>query len=129
MLRAHTETDMDLNSLMQVFGPMQEKLKSAETERASQRVEGSAGGGAVRVSLRGDLELERVTVAPAAAAAVGDDPSMLEDLIQAAMNDALRQYKQRYGATAEEQMQKLLGGSDMGGMLGSLLGGLGKPPG
>ena len=64
--------------------------------------------------LRGNLTVDKVTIAPAAAAAVADDPSMLEDLIAAAVSDVLRQYQQRYGASAEEQLQKSLAGSDMG---------------
>ena len=49
---------------------------------------------------------------------------MLEDLIAAAVGDGLRQYQQRYGATAEEQLQKSLSGSDLGGLMG-MLGGMG----
>ncbi|MDA3962907.1 MAG: YbaB/EbfC family nucleoid-associated protein [Planctomycetota bacterium] len=114
---------MDLDSLMGAFGPMQQKMQEAEAKRADELIEGTAGGGAVRVRIRGNLAMDGVTIAPAAAAAVGDDPSMLEDLIQAAFSDALRQYHSRYGSTAQEQLQKLMGDSDLGG-LGSLLGGL-----
>ena len=114
---------MDLNALMQLFGPMQEQLAKAEERRAEDRIEGSAGGGAVRIRLRGDLQVDRVQIAPAAAGAVGDDPTMLEDLVQAALADALGQYTRRYGASAQEQLQKLAGDSDLGGMLGPLMGG------
>jgi hypothetical protein len=46
---------------------------------------------------------------------------MLEDLVAAAVGDALRQYRARYGVTSEEQMKRTMAGQD----LGSLLGGLG----
>lgn len=111
---------MDLDALMGAFGPMQDKLKAAEARRAEDRIEGSAGGGAVRIRLRGNLTMDGVSIAPAAASAVGDDPSMLEDLIQAACDDALRQYRSRYGATAQEQFQKLMGDTDLGSMFGGL---------
>ena len=116
---------MDISSLMGQFGQIQDTLKTKLAERASERIEGSAGGGAVRVTLRGDLSVDQVQIAPAAAAAVGDDPGMLEDLIAAAMNDALRAYGNRYGKTPDEQLQKALAGSDLGALLGPLLGGLG----
>ena len=51
---------------------------------------------------------------------------MLEDLIQVAVGDALSQWQKRFGGTAEEQIQKMMGGSDMMSMLGPLLGGLGR---
>lgn len=114
---------MDLNALMAGMGPIQDAMKRADAERAAARLEGSAGGGAVTVVLRGDLECERVTITPAAAAASEDDVSMLEDLVQAAVNDALKKHKQRFGASPDEQLQKSLAGSDLGGLLGGLMGG------
>jgi DNA-binding protein YbaB len=112
---------MDPEALLRAFGPIKERLARAEQERQEARVEGSAGGGAIRVVLRGDLRVERVTVAPAAAAGIAGDPTMLEDLIAAAVEDALRQYRERFGVSAEEQMQRTLGGD---GGLGSLFAGL-----
>jgi DNA-binding YbaB/EbfC family protein len=119
---------MDLESLMKTLGPMQEAMQKAEGERKSAAFTGSAGGGAVTVTLRGDLTINKVTIAPAAAAAASTDASMLEDLVAAALNDATRQYRQRFGTTAEEQIQKLLGNSGMGSLMGPLMGMLGKRP-
>ena len=51
---------------------------------------------------------------------------MVEDLIQAATDDALRQYRMRFGATPEEQIQKLFAGGGMGQILGPLMASLGK---
>ncbi len=111
---------LDPAALFQMLGPIQESLKKSSAERAAAAFEGSAGGGAVKVRLKGDLTIVGVTVAPAAAG----DVAMVEDLVLAATNDALRQLKNRYGATPEEQLTKALGGA--GGMLGPLLGSLGK---
>lgn len=115
---------MDLNSMLQAIGPLKERMDRAQTERAAERFEGSAGGGAVRITMRGDLTVDKVTIAPAAAAGIDGDASMLEDLIAAASSDAIRQIQQRYGKTPDEQISKLLEGVDLGDILGGL-GGLG----
>ena len=119
---------MDMDSLMRSLGPVQESLKKADAERAATTIEGTAGGGAVRIALKGDLTVTRVTIAPAAATAAQGDASMLEDLIAAAITDALRQYKLRFGASPDEQIQKMLGASGMGGMMGPLMGLLNRKP-
>jgi hypothetical protein len=110
----------DPSALFQMLGPIQEALKKAGAERASAVLEGAAGGGAVKVRLKGDLSVAGVTIAPGAAG----DTRKLEELVATAVADALRQHKNRFGATPEEQLTKALGGA--GGMLGPLLGGLGK---
>lgn len=116
---------MDLESLMGSLGPMKEAMDKASNERSDKVFSGTAGGGAVKIALRGDLTVESVEIAAAAASASEDDVSMLEDLVGVAMNDALRQYAVEFGATPEEQIQKSLASSDLGSMLGPLMGGLG----
>lgn len=110
---------MDLDALMRMAAPLQQSMAKADAERAAAVFEGKAGGGAVTIRLTGQLAIEKVAIAPAAAA--GGDVGMLEDLIAAAFNDALRQYRARYGATAQEQMQKLMAGSDLTSLLGGLM--------
>jgi hypothetical protein len=117
---------MDLDALMRGLGPLQDTMKKSEAERATVVFEGTAGGGAVKARLKGDLTVAGIAIAPAAAAAAGGDVGMLEDLVAAALNDALRQYKARYGASPDEQIQKMLGGSDLGALMGPLMRGLGK---
>ncbi len=119
---------MDIDSLMKSFGPVQESMKKADAERAAATIEGSAGGGAVKVSLKGDLTVTKLVIAPAAATASQGDVAMLEDLILAAVNDALRQYKVRFGASPDEQLQKMLGGTGLGAMMGPLMNSLGRKP-
>ena len=113
---------MDLESLMKGLGPIQESIKHMEEERREAVLEGSAGGGAVKILLGGDLTCRGLTIAPAAAAAVDGDAAMLEDLIRAALEDALRAWRERFGATPQEQIQKGMGDSPMLNMLGPLLG-------
>lgn len=123
---------MDLDQLSQSLGPLQEVMKQgmkhSETQRASALLVGSAGGGAVQVTLKGDLTVSKVVIAPAAAASCATDASMLEDLVAAATNDALRQYRTRFGASPEEQLQKMFagGGGGMASMLGPLMASLGR---
>jgi nucleoid-associated protein EbfC len=76
----------NLQDLQAKMGGMQEKLKTV-------RVTGSSGGGMVTVDLNGDLRAEKVAIAPEAV-----DPAdirMLEDLVLAAMSDALVRLKDR----------------------------------
>lgn len=117
---------MDLDALTRSLGPLQETMQKASAERAAAAFTGSAGGGAVKISLSGNLTVSKVQIAPAAAAGLASDAGMVEDLIQAATDDALRQYRNRFGATPEEQIQKLFAGGGMGQLLGPLMASLGK---
>ncbi len=128
---------MDPDLLARSLGPLQdalkETLKKGEAERSTVAMVGSAGGGAVKVTLKGDLTISNVVIAPAAAASCATDASMLEDLVAAATNDALRQFRTRFGSSPEEQMQKMFagggGGAGSGGMaslLGPLMASLGQ---
>lgn len=98
---------MDMRFLMRQAQQMQAKL--LETQQ-NLRVEGSAGGEAVKVVLNGAKE--PIAVSIARDAIDPEDPSMLEDLVLAACKDAY--------AKAEEAMQKATSG---------MTGGLGLPPG
>lgn len=108
---------MDLESLMRAAGPMADSLKQNDGDRAATVFEGRAGGGAVTVKVDGMLKVQSVSIAPAAATAADGDVGMLEDLVAAAVNDALRLYRAKYGATAEEQMQKMMAGADLGALM------------
>jgi DNA-binding YbaB/EbfC family protein len=76
----------------------QEKLKE-------QKVEASAGGGMVKVAMTGDMRLESLTIDPDAVDP--EDVEMLQDMLTAAINEALRM--------AEELQQSQLGGAEAGG--------------
>lgn len=117
---------MDIDALMGGIAPLQQKMKQAEAERIVTILIGKAGGGAVTVKLTGGLEVQSVAIAPAAAQAAAGEIGMLEDLVLAAMNDALRQYRSRFGASPDEQIQKALGGADMMALMGPLMRGLGR---
>jgi len=107
----------DLGSMMQMAQDMQQQVAQAQEALASTQVDGTAGGGVVTVTLNGHLHLVGVDIGPGAVDP--DDPSMLEDLILAAWQDAHDQV-----ATLQAQADPLGGmlGGDLGG-LGGLLGG------
>ncbi len=90
---------------------LQHDMQSAQAEIAATTVTGSAGGGLVTVELRGaGNEVVRVTIAPDAA----EDLEELEDLVLAAVNDALR----RSAELTHERLAGLTGGFDLGALFG-----------
>ena len=97
---------MDMNRMMKQMQQMQAEMERLQTEAAAEIVEASAGGGMVTVKANGAREIVSVQVKPEAIDP--SDPEMLEDLILAATNEALR--------SADRMLQA---------KLGSLMGGLG----
>ena len=79
----------NIAQMMQQAQRMQDNLKRAQEELAALEVTGSAGGGMVSVTLTGNHEVRRVHIDPSALA----DAEMLEDLVTAAMNDAVNKVK------------------------------------
>lgn len=109
---------MDLN---QVFGQVVEQAKSlqgkmekVQEEAESKTVEGQAGGGLVRVTATGKGRLKSIKIDPVAVDS--RDVEMLEDLLVAATNDALR----RASELMAGEMGQMTGGMNLGG-LGDLM--------
>lgn len=75
-----------LGSLMQQAQKMQEDLKTAQEELALMQVTGESGGGLVSIVMTGKREARKVSIDPSL---VGEDKDMLEDLVAAAINDAV----------------------------------------
>jgi nucleoid-associated protein EbfC len=104
----------DLQGLLQQAQQMQEKLESAQEQLAEARVDGSAGGGAVTVTVNGIGELQAVTIRPGTFDGSSDDDlSDLGDLVVAAYRDA----KAQADAMASNAIGPLAGGG-MPGMPG-----------
>jgi DNA-binding YbaB/EbfC family protein len=97
-----------LGGLGGLLSGVTEQMKQMQAQAALTEVEGQAGGGLVKVKANGALEILSVTIAESAY----EEREFLEDLIQAATNDALRQ--------AQEIMK---------GQAGAMAAGLGLPPG
>jgi nucleoid-associated protein EbfC len=73
--------------LMQQAQKMQENIKRVQDELASTEVEGQSGAGMVKVTMTCKHDVRRIAIDPSL---VGDDKEMLEDLVAAAFNDAVR---------------------------------------
>ena len=90
----------------------QAMLQQAQEQLAATKVEGSAGGGAVRVTMTGDQKIEGVKIEPDVLDP--DDVEMLEDLIVAAINDA----SERASALQADSFGPLTGGLNLPGLGG-----------
>lgn len=93
----------DLNAMMQQAQEMQQKMLKAQEEARQKTVEASAGGGMVTVTMSGGLEVRKLKIDPAAVDP--KDVTMLEDLITAALNQAV----QKAQALTAESMQQAMG--------------------
>ncbi|EHR71307.1 DNA-binding protein, YbaB/EbfC family [Burkholderiales bacterium JOSHI_001] len=92
-----------LAGLMKQAQAMQDNLKKAQDELATIEVEGQSGAGLVKVQMTCKHDVKRVTIDPSLLA---DDKDMLEDLVAAAINDAVR----RVETTTQEKMGKITAG-------------------
>ena len=84
-----------MGQLMRQAQKMQEDLQKAQAALATLEVTGVSGGGMVSVLMTGKHEVRRVTIDPSL---MGDDKEMLEDLLAAAMNDAVRRVEEASNA-------------------------------
>jgi DNA-binding YbaB/EbfC family protein len=92
-----------LAGLMKQAQAMQDNLRRAQEELASIEVEGQSGAGLVKVVMTCKHDVRRVAIDPSLLA---DDKDMLEDLVAAAINDAVR----RVEATTQDKMGRLAAG-------------------
>ena len=98
-----------LGNIMKQAQAMQENLKKAQEELAAIEVQGSAGGGLVEVVMTCRYDIRRVTIDDSL---MGDDKEVLEDLIAAAVNDAVRLVEK----TRQEKMGGLASGLNIPGL-------------
>lgn len=105
-------TDMaNLNNLMKQAQKMQKEMARVQEELADERVEASAGGGMVRVTMSGALEVVAVHIDPSALDP--DDVELMEDMVAAAVNQALKE-AQELGAA---KMARVTGGMGIPGLM------------
>ena len=104
---------MGMGNLQRMAQQMQQEMERIQGELATAVVEGSAGGGVVRVTVTGKQTLVSITIDPAAVDP--DDVEMLQDLVAVAVNEALDASRR----LAEQKMGAL---SSLTGGLGGLLG-------
>lgn len=95
-----------MSNLMKQAQDMQEKMQKAQEEAANAEVEGSAGAGLVKIVMNGRHDVTRVELAPSV---MEEDKEFLEDLLAAAVNDAVRKVDEN----SRKQMEGLTSGLDL----------------
>ena len=101
---------MGMANLQKMAQQMQQEMLRVHGELEASTVDGSAGGGVVSATVTGKQELVSLTIDPSAVDP--DDVEMLQDLVVAAVNDALRQSRD----LAEQKMAAVTGGLKIPGM-------------
>lgn len=89
---------------------MQKKMAEIQEQMANETVQASAGGGMIQVTVSGSLEVRDVQIDPSVIDP--QDPGMLQDLILAATNEALKEAQEM----KQNEMSKLTGGMNIPGM-------------
>ena len=100
----------NMNNLMKQAQRMQRQMEEQQAELENKEFSATAGGGVVEVTVTGKREVSKVKIDPEAVDT--DDIEMLEDMIMAATNEALRQIEE----LSQESMAKITGG--LGGLGG-----------
>ena len=102
----------NMNNLMKQAQRMQRQMEESQKELETKEVTGTAGGGAVKVSVSGKKEVTKVELAEEVVDP--EDIEMLQDLVMAATNEALRQIDEM----SQAEMSKLTGGlGGLGGLM------------
>jgi hypothetical protein len=96
--------------MMQQAREFQEKMAVMQSELAKKQVSSTVGGGLVSVTVNGRNEIVSLTIAPEVINP--DDPQMLQDLLKAAVNDAMKKAAELAGL----EMAKLTGGLNIPGL-------------
>ena len=102
----------NMNSMVKQAQKMQEDMAQLQEELAARNYTVSAGGGAVEVSITGEKQLSAIRINPEVVDP--QDVEMLEDLVMAAVNEAIRTVVE----TESREMEKITGGMGMPGIPG-----------
>ena len=97
---------MNLDELMKQAQQMQQKMAQMQEEAANAEVTGESGAGLVRVRMNGRHDVKKVELD---SSLLGEEKELLEDLLAAAVNDAVRKVEQQQ----REAMGKMAGGIDL----------------
>ncbi|MBR9908440.1 YbaB/EbfC family nucleoid-associated protein [Pseudidiomarina donghaiensis] len=96
-----------LGNMMKQAQQMQDRMQKAQAEIANLEVTGEAGAGMVKVTMMGNHNVRRVSIDPSLFE--DDDSEMIEDLVAAAINDAVRRVEQ----TSKDKMAEVTGGMNL----------------
>ena len=97
--------------MMKQAQKMQAKMAAMQEELKNETLEASAGGGMVKVGITGDLEITSIKIDPAAIDP--DDVDMLQDMVTAAVNEAIRSAQE----LAATRMNDITGGMNIPGLM------------
>ncbi|HEY5806674.1 MAG TPA: YbaB/EbfC family nucleoid-associated protein [Povalibacter sp.] len=97
----------NIGNMMKQAQQLQANMQRAQAEIATLEVTGEAGGGMAKVQMTGKHQVLRVSLDPSIITA--DDKEMLEDLVAAAINDAV----QKVERTTQEKMSSIMGGMNL----------------
>jgi len=100
----------NMNNMLKQVQKMQKEMERVQAEIEAMEVESSAGGGAVTVKVNGKRELLGITIQPDVVDP--EDVEMLQDLIVAAVNEAMRKAEEM----ASKEMSKVTGGMNLPGI-------------
>ena len=103
---------MDMKQMMRQAQKMQKQLNEAQEELATMTYEATAGGGMVKAVVGGDMSLQSIEIDPEAVDP--EDVEMLQDMVLAAVNEALR----GMGEVSEARLSAVTGGMNIPGMPG-----------
>ena len=101
---------MNIQGIMKQAQMMQKKMEEEQAKLAQEEVEGSSGGGMVKVILNGKFEMKKLSLDKSLVNP--EDVEIMEDLIVAAYNDA----KNKIDAKMQDSMAAMTGGLNLGGM-------------
>lgn len=102
---------MNFGKMMKQVQQAQAKMAEVQEELKNESVEASAGGGMVRVVMTGDLQVKSIDIDPAAVDP--DDVELLNDMVTAAVNEALRSAQE----LAANKMAAVTGGMNIPGLM------------
>lgn len=99
---------MKIDDLMKQAQQMQEKMQQAQEQQANVEVQGESGAGLVKIAMTGRYDVRRVSIDDSL---MTEDKEVLEDLLAAAVNDAVRKVEE----TNKASMSGLTAGMDLSG--------------
>ena len=102
---------MNFGKMMKQAQQMQAKMAQIQEELKDETVEASAGGGMVKVTMTGAMEVRDITIDPAAIDP--DDVELLQDMVAAAVNEAVRAAQE----LASQRMASVTGGMNLPGLM------------
>ena len=102
---------MNFGSMMKQAQKMQTKMAAMQEELKNEQLEASAGGGMVKVKITGDVQVVSITIDPAAVDP--EDVEMLQDMVTAAVNEAIRSAQE----LAASRMNDITGGMNIPGLM------------